>query len=212
VLEKASGSKARKAVSTKKLDVDTIFDEATWNKQLEDDIRPVLKAIAMEGATSGAQQANMPADVEEADVEKTVDEQIERMKKSNSTTKEEVAAAILIAMALGDDEDRIGLLRAALTAIFVNLLGKRKRVIAELEAQTSHNAGIYFTGKRLGATEKTWVTRKDSAVRTEHRLLHGKSVPLGDGFVLNDSVLRFPGDPLAPPSLTINCRCRLRFN
>ena len=96
VLEKASGSKARKAVSTKKLDVDTIFDEATWNKQLEDDIRPVLKAIAMEGVTSGAQQANMPADVEEADVEKTVDEQIERMKKSNSTTKEEVAAAILI--------------------------------------------------------------------------------------------------------------------
>ena len=212
VLEKASGSKARKAVLSKKLDVDAIFDQATWNKQLEDDIRPVLKAIAMEGVTSSAQQANMPPDVEEADVEKTVNEQIERMKKSNSTTKEEVAAAILIAMALGDDEDRIGLLRAALTAIFVNLLGKRKRVIAELEAQTSHNAGIYFTGKRLGATEKTWVTRKDSAVRTEHRFLHGKSVPLGEGFVLNDAVLRFPGDPLAPPSLTINCRCRLRFN
>jgi HK97 family phage portal protein len=212
VLEKSSGSKARKAIATKKLEVETIFDEATWNKQLEDDIRPVLKAIAMEGATAAAQQANMPPDVEEADVEKTVDEQIERMKKSNSTTKEEVAAAILIAMALGEDEDRIGLLRAALTAIFVNLLGKRKRTIAELEAQTSHNAGIYFTGKRLGATEKTWVTRKDSAVRTEHRLLHGKSVPLGEGFALNDTVLRFPGDPLAPPSLTINCRCRLRFN
>jgi hypothetical protein len=212
VLEKATGSKARKAISSKKLETEIVFDEDTWNKQLEDDMRPVLKAIAMESVASSAQQTNMPADVEEADIDKTVDEQIERMKKSNSTTKEEIAAAILIAMALGDDEDRIGLLRAALTAIFVNLLGKRKRVIAELEAQTSHNAGVYFTGKRLGATDKTWVTRKDSSVRAEHKLLHGKTVPLGDGFMVNDTVLRFPGDPLAPPSLTINCRCRLRFS
>lgn len=212
VIEKASGSKSRKAISSKKLDIDAVFDEEVWNKQLDEDIRPMLKAIAMEAVNSSSQQANMPPDVEEADIEKTVDEQIERMKKANSTTKEEIAAAILIAMALGDDEDRIGLLRAALTAIFANLLGKRKRVIAELEAQAAHNAGIYFTGKRLGATDKTWVTRKDSVVRPEHRLLHGKTVPLGDGFVVNDLVLRFPGDPLAPPSLTINCRCRLRFS
>lgn len=212
VLEKATGSKARKAISSKTLETEMVFDESTWSKQLEDDLRPVLKAIAMESVTSSSQQANMPADVEEADIEKTVDEQIERMKKANSTTKEEIAAAILIAMALGDDEDRMGLLRAALTAIFVNLLGKRKRVIAELEAQTAQNAGVYFTGKRLGATDKTWVTRKDGSVRAEHKLLHGKTVPLGDGFTVNETVLRFPGDPLAPPSLTINCRCRLRFS
>jgi hypothetical protein len=42
--------------------------------------------------------------------------------------------------------------------------------------------------------------------------LHGKSVPLTEGFMSDGAVLRFPGDPLAPPHLTINCRCRLRFS
>ena len=59
---------------------------------------------------------------------------------------------------------------------------------------------------------KKWVTRKDRQVRSEHRILEGKSVPLGEGFDVGPHSLRFPGDPLAPAHLTINCRCRLRFN
>ena len=104
------------------------------------------------------------------------------------------------------------MLKAALLAIFANLLGKRKRVIAEQESQTSHNAGTYFSGIAMGGGTKTWVTRKDSRVRGEHVLLNGKTVDIKDGFSVNESTLRFPGDPLAPINLTINCRCRLKFN
>ena len=115
-------------------------------------------------------------------------------------------------MALGDDEDRASMLKAAIVAIFANLLGKRKRVIAEQEAQTSYNAGTYFGGIRMGGGTKTWVTRRDSRVRGEHVLLNGKTVDMKDGFAVGDSLLRFPGDPLAPIGLTINCRCRLKFD
>jgi len=212
ILEKSAGAKSRRALNSKTLDVDQIFDSEVWKKQLDDDIRPMLKAIATDAVALSAQRSGMPPDVEEAEIDKIVDEQMQRLQKSNSTTKEEITAAILIALSLGDDEDRMGLLKAALIAIFANLLSKRKRIMAEQEAQAAHNAGVYLGGTRMGGLTKTWVTRKDSRVRGEHVLLHGKTVDMKDGFTVGESILRFPGDPLAPLNLTINCRCRLRFD
>lgn len=212
ISEKASGAKSRKAIASKNLEIDSIFDSEVWAKQLNEDIRPMLKAIATDAVALSAQRTGMPAEVEEAEVDKIVDEQIRRMEKANSTTKEEIVAALIIATAMGDDEDRIGLLKAALAAIFANLLGKRKRVIAEQEAQTSYNAGTYLSGIQMGGGTKTWVTRRDSKVRSEHILLHGKTVDMGNPFSVDGATLRFPGDPLAPIALTINCRCRLRFD
>lgn len=212
ISEKATGAKSRKAISAKSLEIDAIFDSEVWAKQLNEDIRPMLKAIATDAVALSSQRTGMPPEVEESEVEKIVDEQIQRMEKANSTTKEEIAAALIIAMAMGDDEDRLGLLKAALAAIFANLLGKRKRVIAEQEAQTSYNAGTYLSGVQMGGGTKTWITRRDSRVRGEHTLLHGKSVQIKDAFTVDGAVLRFPGDPLAPINLTINCRCRLRFD
>jgi HK97 family phage portal protein len=212
ISEKASGAKSRKAISSKTLDIEAIFDSEVWAKQLNEDVRPMLKAIATDAVELAAQKTGMPAEVEESEIDKVVDEQIERMQKANSTTKEEIAAALIIAMAMGDDEDRIGLLKAALAAIFANLLGKRKRVIAEQEAQTAYNAGTYLSGIQMGGGTKTWVTRRDSRVRGEHMLIHGKTVNIKDAFSVDGSSLRFPGDPLAPISLTINCRCRLKFD
>lgn len=212
VTEKAFGAKARKALASKTLEIDAIFDSEVWAKQLDEDIRPMLKSIATDAIALAGQRTGMPPDVEEAEVEKVVDDQIARVQKANATTKEEIIAAILIAMALGDDEDRQSMLKAAIGAIFANLLGKRKRTIAEQESQTSYNAGTYFGGIRMGGATKTWVTRRDSRVRGEHILLHGNTVNIKDGFTVNDATLRFPGDPLAPLNLTINCRCRLKFD
>ena len=212
ILEKSAGAKSRRALNSKALDIDQIFDSEVWQKQLDDDIRPMLKAIATDAVTLSAQRSGMPPDVEEAEIDAIVEEQMRRLQKANSTTKEEITAAILIALSLGDDEDRMGLLKAALIAIFANLLSKRKRIMAEQEAQAAHNAGVYLGGIRMGGVSKTWVTRKDSRVRGEHVFLHGKTVDIKDGFTVGDSSLRFPGDPLAPLSLTINCRCRLRYD
>jgi HK97 family phage portal protein len=212
ISEKASGAKSRKALLAKTLEIETIFDSEVWSKQLNEDVRPMLKAIATDAVALAAQKTGMPAEAEESEIDKVVDEQIQRMEKANSTTKEEIAAALIIAMAMGDDEDRIGLLKAALAAIFANLLGKRKRVIAEQEAQTAYNAGTYLSGIQMGGGTKTWVTRRDSRVRGEHMLIHGKTVSMKDAFSIDGSSLRFPGDPLAPIGLTINCRCRLRFD
>lgn len=212
VLEKAGGAKSRKALDRGELTVESIFDSDVWDKQLADDIRPVLNGIALEGVASTGEDEEPPVPDTE-DYEKYLQAQTARVQKVNETTKEEIAAALAIALAVsGGDEDKSAVLRAALIGIFANLLARRKRVTAEHEAQTAFNAGVYFGGVETGASQKTWVTRRDSKVRSEHAFLHSKTVPLGEPFGVDGFSLRFPGDPLAPPHLTINCRCRLRFN
>jgi HK97 family phage portal protein len=212
VLEKALGAKSKKAVEAGTLEVDSIYDASVWNKQLEDDIRPVLAGIVKDASQIASEQTGIPVDMEDEEVKEMLDAQMQRVQKTNSTTKDEVASAILIALALSDDEDRVGMLKAALSAIFINILAKRKRSIAEHESQTSHNAGTYFGARQSGAKTKTWVTRKDAKVRGEHKLLENKTVELSDDFAIGPETLRFPGDPLAAPHLTMNCRCKLRFN
>jgi HK97 family phage portal protein len=56
-----------------------------------------------------------------------------------------------------------------------------------------------------GLMTKTWRTHADERVRTAHRLLEGQQ-PAADG-LWHTAIgnLRFPGDPLAPPALTVNC-------
>lgn len=212
VSEKASSSKSRKALASGTLTADSILDIDVWNKQMREDIAPMIKAVINDGVSLSSQKTGMPDEIDEQDVEQATDEQMKRLEKSNATTQAEIAAAILIAAALTDDEERSSMLKAAIAAIFANLLGKRKRMMAEQEAQTAHNFGVYLGGKSMGGASKTWITRRDSRVRSEHIMLHGKTVDVGDGFVVEDTILRFPGDPLAPPNLTINCRCRLRFD
>jgi len=214
VIEKSDGAKAKKSLIAGTLTAAMIFDLDVWNKQMRDDIRPLVKAVVEDAMRTANERTGMPMDTSEEEVEQYINEQMARIEKSNNTTSDEIGAAIVVAMAMAqeDKEEGAPALKSALVATFVHLLAKRKRLIAEHESQTAYNAGMWFAGKQAGAMNKTWVTRKDTSVRATHRELQGKSIPLADGFTVGNESLRFPGDPLAPAGLTINCRCRLRFS
>jgi HK97 family phage portal protein len=212
VLEKAFGKRGVKSISSGVLTVDMIFDREIWDKQLAEDLEPIILAIYTDAKEYVASRTSSNVVMEPQEVEKLAQQQIERMQQANTTTAEEISAAIAIALMEENEEERSVLLRLALIAIFLKLISKRRRDIAEHEAQASYNGGVFLAGKEnnVGMT-KTWITRKDSRVRNAHKFLEGKTVEFGDGFVVDGLALRFPGDPVAPPALTFNCRCRLRF-
>ena len=212
VLEKAFGKRGTKSISSGVLTVDMIFDREIWDKQLAEDLEPIILAIYTDAKEYVASRTSSNVVMEPQEVEKLAQQQIERMQQANTTTAEEISAAIAIALMEEDEEERSVLLRLALIAIFLKLISKRRRDIAEHEAQASYNGGVFLAGKEnnVGMT-KTWITRKDSRVRNAHKFLEGKTVEFGDGFIVDGLALRFPGDPVAPPALTFNCRCRLRF-
>lgn len=211
VVEKAMGAKSKKVLTAGSLESEMIFDIDVWDKQMLEDFRPLLSGITNDASRLINEQTGMPTEIDEEEMKQLIDAQIERMQKVNSSTKEEIKSAILISTALEEDEDRSGMLKAALAAIFINLISKKQRVIAEHEAQTSYNAGVYFGAKQVGAASKTWISLKDSKTRAEHRLLDGNTVGVSDAFNVGGDIIRFPGDPLAPARMTMNCRCRLKF-
>jgi hypothetical protein len=66
--------------------------------------------------------------------------------------------------------------------------------------------------RSLGLTHKKWLTRLDNKVRHSHSVLEGQTVPIDGKFRLPTGVeLSRPGDPEAPLSERINCRCRTLY-
>lgn len=213
ILEKAKGAKARKALAEGKLQPENLFDIDTWNKQISEDVRPVISGIVSDAAGMVGLKADIPVDPTEDEYQDIVNQQTQRIQQVNRTTMEEIAAAILAAKTLGNEDSEEGhkLLIAALAAIFVDLLSKRRRRIAEIESQAAFNGGMYLAGQQTGAPQKTWRTRRDERVRPQHRMLEGKTIDIDEAFSIDGVGLRYPGDPLAPPHLALACRCRLKF-
>lgn len=55
-----------------------------------------------------------------------------------------------------------------------------------------------------------WVSMGDEDVRASHREAHGQVVPLGGTFEVEGVQVHYPGQPVGPPSLWLNCRCLAR--
>jgi len=58
VLEKASGAKSKKALMHGTLDIDSVLSIETWNKQFEEDIKPVISSIINDSFESRVNEAS----------------------------------------------------------------------------------------------------------------------------------------------------------
>lgn len=56
---------------------------------------------------------------------------------------------------------------------------------------------------------KQWWSAEDTRVRAAHIMAHGQVAPVGDTFTVGGFPMAYPGDPMAPPDLVVNCRCSL---
>lgn len=69
------------------------------------------------------------------------------------------------------------------------------------------NAGTINGASRVGVAFKRWVTMDDAKVRDLHEGMDGKTVPMGSTFLVGGSKLPYPGAPVGPPEVWIECRC-----
>ena len=93
----------------------------------------------------------------------------------------------------------------------------RSEVIARTEAWRAVNQGteeMYQQAVDAGQIRpeqmtRTWVTARDERVRSSHARLNGEQRGYNETWQGDNGELRYPGDPLAPASETVQCRCRI---
>jgi HK97 family phage portal protein len=105
----------------------------------------------------------------------------------------------------------------ALIAGLRDLFTAHSRRLAEATATAVAPAAINGAAEAAaGAVSpqvtRTWITQRDDRVRPAHRAVDGENLPVLESFDVGGYPMRYPGDPIAPPGLTRNCRCRLLYH
>lgn len=89
----------------------------------------------------------------------------------------------------------------------------RARTIARTESAGVQSAATIAAAMNRNAVleedlDQVWMATMDSRTRDTHFAADGQRTTLGGTFTVGGAALRYPGDPNAPASERINCRCR----
>lgn len=130
-LEKVNGVRSRKALASGNLSIDTIFNVEIWDKQLDEDIRPVLSAIVNDSKELSKKS------LDGLDVVAQLNSQLDRFKAVNETTFDALTSAYISSLPVQDETNRSTVFKAHCVAIFSNLLARTVSETASVEARRS---------------------------------------------------------------------------
>jgi HK97 family phage portal protein len=146
VLEKTSGAKAKKALFAGTLDIPTVLHAETWDRQFDEDIKPVVTAIVKQSL-----KASLPTEKKsakswevESDVIAQVESQMARIKSMNQDLTEEITSLMLSSLNVSDEDQRAGAFRSNIVSLYTNVLAKRIPEVASEEARRAWTYGKYI--------------------------------------------------------------------
>jgi HK97 family phage portal protein len=143
VLEKVTGMKARKALSAGTLEVDAVLAIDTWDRQMEEDIKPILSAIIRDshdarkefGEANGIKVKSLP----KLDTVKTVDSQVGVIKSLNRENVNEIQRLYIDSLNLIDGDSRASMIREGIVDMYTNFFAKEQAEIAMDVARSTWN-------------------------------------------------------------------------
>jgi hypothetical protein len=139
ILEKAGGAKARKALSKGTLVVDLLMPLDIWDKQMDEDIRPVLNAIVKDATESCSEKSAEYSPPLAEDVVTHVNSQMDRIKTVNIDTREAISKEIAYSLRIEEDDHRLVAFKSALVSHFTHLLAKVRPQTATDETRRAWN-------------------------------------------------------------------------
>ena len=145
VLEKASGLKSKKALMHGTLDIESVLSMDTWNRQFDEDIRPVISSIINDSFESRVNEASekglrvkaLPA----KDVRAMIDAHVARIKKINESHFSEINSLMLKSFEYADEEKRFSFFRDGLVEMFTEFFAHQQDSFAERETRAAWGFG-----------------------------------------------------------------------
>ncbi|MEU3962911.1 phage portal protein [Streptomyces buecherae] len=181
-----------------------IFDGGYWRRRTRELMRPFVERAWRRGGVSitGSFGLDEPA------VAKALRDRLDQLSGQITRTTEQVLRTKILEAGLTQG-DSIADLRGRIQLVFHNLSDFRADMIARTESVGAYSAASHMAAVEAGAKRKTWLATDDHRTRATHRAAQGSSVPMGKKFPLTES--RWPADPAAPASQSIQCRCALTY-
>lgn len=181
-----------------------LFDARYWRRRTADVVRPFVEKAWQRGGA----EISASFDLDEPDVAKALTDRIEELAGQITATTEQVLRSQILAHGIAQGES-VPELRARLQQVFANLSDYRATMIARTESVGGYNQASFLAALDTGAVRKKWVATADQRTRETHRQENGRSAAMNKRFELTKS--RWPADPTAPASQSIQCRCALTF-
>jgi len=180
------------------------------NENLNDELKPIW----LNSAKMGYETANeifdlgISWDITRPEWEIMIEEfGLEEATKINNTTKEALKKEIIEGINEGESIPRI---RDRVSEVYANAKGYRATMIARTETHMATVGGTKATYKAAGITKNEWLTTIDGRERDWHGSMNGQIVGIDEKFESGlGNMLSFPGDPTAPASDVVQCRCVL---
>lgn len=195
------------------VDPAAIFDASFWTEKTLDALVPGYDKVAT-AATANA-RAQLGATVTE-EVHSLSAAQVRAALTARSqtvaaqvtaTTYQQIATAIADGMEKGES---IPMLADRVKGVFTDASDNRATMIARTESSSASNTAQMAYAKALPqgiVAGKSWLAVDDPRTRPTHRAADGQMRPLDVPFFVGGVNMDRPGDPTAPPSETISCRC-----
>ena len=205
-----------------RIDPSAVFDQPYWNDRLKSTLQPYYDAAATHAAANVRQHLELPPGFDDrsslgAARALLAERGNQTSPEINGTTYEAIVKQLQDGVAAGEG---LGALAERVNSVFDEADRVRARRIAVTEVQAALNGSAYsyaaaLPPERVGS--RVWMAHwppsggADPRTREAHRRAAGQTVAMGQPFYIDGVPMMYPGDPSAPPSLTVACRCGQMF-
>jgi len=141
VLEKISGAKSKKSLFAGTLDAEYILNSDLWNRQMDEDIRPVISAIIQESMNLSAESTETKTAEDgistkaQEDIRVQVDSQMDRIKQLNTSNQSAISNMMLNSFNIFDLEERASAFKSSVNGLYVGILSQQQQDVSEEETR-----------------------------------------------------------------------------
>lgn len=213
-LEGKRGRQALRAVTDSpdngKFDASSVFHVEGWESATADAAQVLYETVVASSASRMIDKFDVAFSIEAQYVQEFILARANKLAgQVTDTTYRAIQDQLLQGLVEGEGIDKLA---KRIRTVFSDASKARAMMIARTEVVSATNASTHLVGMSypddvVGGFE--WIAQVDHRTRLHHREADGQIVPKGHSFKVGEFTMRFPGDPSAPASEIIACRCTL---